>query len=165
MTEPKTIPTTAEAAKPSQWRLWLVGALALAALILLFIYAERQLRDVSAVVDTKPESVAESALLSVTDQSAGMRVLVEMIDVAPPGVWAVVHERREGELGNALGATRVRGPATEVAIELLRGTEAGQDYAVVLYRNEEQQSFALPGASVYVDFDSGERVEARFTAL
>ena len=104
-----------------------------------------------------------SAALSVLDQSAGMTAVVESVTVPPPGVWVAVHELRDGELGNVLGAARARTPSSNVVIELLRGTESGKNYAVALYRDDGDDLFDRDADSVYVDFDTGERVVAPFT--
>jgi len=103
-------------------------------------------------------------LVTVADQDAGSFVMVDMVDIGAPGVWVVVHELKNGELWNALGAARVKGPAKNVRVDLLRNTTPGTTYAVVLYRDDGDEVYELHGDSVYVDFGSGARVSVPFTA-
>ena len=106
---------------------------------------------------------APSAALSVLDQRAGMTAVVESVTVPPPGVWVAIHELRGTELGNVLGAARVRVPSSNIVVELLRGTEGGERYAAALYRDDGDDLFDRNADSVYVDFDTGERVAAPFS--
>ena len=103
-----------------------------------------------------------SGAVSVADQKAGNSVMVESVTVPPPGVWVAVRDVVGTDLGNVLGAARVTGPQTNVAIPLLRATVTGMQYAVELYRDSGDMSFDVAGDSVYVDLDSGERVVAYF---
>ncbi len=114
-------------------------------------------------ISTKPVSREMSGAVSVATQKAGNTVRVDAVTVSPPGVWVAVHEIMEEGLGNVLGAARVHGPNIEVLVPLLRGTEAGQTYAIVLYRDDGNGEFNLDKDSVYVDFDTGTRVTAYFT--
>ena len=104
-----------------------------------------------------------SAALSVLDQNAGITVIIESVTVPPPGVWVAIHELRGAELGNVLGAARVRIPSSNVTVELLRGTESGKRYAAALYRDDGDDRFNRDTDSVYVDFDTGERVAVPFS--
>ena len=110
-----------------------------------------------------PPSLPQSGAVSVNDQPAGTSVVVESVTVPPPGVWVAVREVNDGSLGNVLGAARVSGPRSAVSIPLLRTTEPGRRYAVELYRDDGSGVFDLATLSVYVDFDTGERVVAYFT--
>ena len=107
-------------------------------------------------------SATSSGLLMVADQPAGSEVLVESVTVPPPGVWVAVREIVGSDLGNVLGAAKVGGPRTSVAVSLLRATEAGHTYAVELYRDDNEGAFDPAKNSVYVDFDSGTRVVTYF---
>lgn len=107
-----------------------------------------------------PEETEE--LVSVSNQSAGTTVFVDSVSVPPPGVWVAVHEQNNGTLGSILGASRVRFQSTQVAIELLRPTLPTSHYAVVLYRDDGDNVFSLTTDSVYVDLESGTRVEVSF---
>jgi len=115
---------------------------------------------------TSSLATATSDVLAVHDQSAGSTVVVDSVQVPAPGVWVAVEELRDGNLGNILGAARVTGPATGVSVSLLRATVPGSTYAVVLYRDNGDGEFDATSDSIYVDFNTGERVVALFkTAL
>ena len=104
----------------------------------------------------------DSGAVAVSNQKAGTVVLIDSVTVPPPGVWVTVREIDESDLGNVLGAARARGPLSNLSIHLLRPTVPGQTYAVMLYRNEETDVFAVSEDSVYVDFATGQRVVALF---
>ena len=104
-----------------------------------------------------------SGAVAVASQPAGSSVVVESVTVPPPGVWVAVRDVNGGDLGNVLGAALVGGPRTDVAVPLLRATEPGRRYAVELYRDDGNGAFDLSADSVYVDFDTGERVVAYFS--
>jgi hypothetical protein len=103
-----------------------------------------------------------STAVKVEDQPAGSSVSVAAVTVPAPGVWVAVAEYRDGDLSNILGAQRVPAPATAVTVDLLRSTLPGSAYAVVLYRDNGDGVFDQNTDSVYVDFDTGERVVAPF---
>jgi len=108
-------------------------------------------------------SGVSSGTVSVNNQSAGNSVIVESVTVPPPGVWVAVQETHGNQLGNVLGATRVHGPLSNVVVNLLRNTQPNRNYAIVLYRDGGDGGiFDLKVDSVYVDFDSGERVVVPF---
>lgn len=107
-------------------------------------------------------SVRGNGSVSVLDQSFGDVVIVESITVPPPGVWVAVREVNGDDLGNVLGAVRITGPRSHVSVPLLRATEPGRSYAVELYR-DNNGDFDVTINSVYVDFDTGERVVAYFS--
>lgn len=104
-----------------------------------------------------------SGAVSVQNQAAGSSVTIESITVPPPGVWVAVREVQGTELGNVLGAARALGPRTAFMVPLLRATTPGNTYAVELYRDNGNNVFDLTTDSVYVDFDSGDRVVSYFT--
>lgn len=105
----------------------------------------------------------DSGDVAVADQAAGQSVAIESVTVRPPGVWVAVQEVNEdGTLGNVLGAALVGHPASNVNVPLLRPTLAGQEYAVVLYRDDGNGQFDLANDSLYIDFDTGARVEELF---
>jgi len=109
------------------------------------------------IVGSKSDTVA------VSNQPAGESVLVDTVTVPPPGVWVAVREiTLEGELGNVLGAARVRTPSSNVVVPLLRETLPDQSYAIVLYRADNEDAFEITKNSLYVDFDTGERVVVPF---
>lgn len=104
----------------------------------------------------------EGGSVSVVSQSAGDTVVVESVTVPPPGVWVAVREVADDELGNVLGAIRVKGPRSNVSIPLLRATEPGRTYAIQLYRDDAGGVFDVTANSIYVDFDTGTRVVTHF---
>ncbi len=112
---------------------------------------------------TPQETEDMSGTVSVTTQSAGREVVVDSVTVPPPGVWVAVKDVRGQDLGNTLGAARAFGPRSSFTIPLLRSTVAGQQYAVVLYRDDGDGKFSLEHDSIYVDFDTGKPVIAHFT--
>jgi len=111
---------------------------------------------------TSSLATATTGILAVHDQSAGSTVFVDSVQVPSPGVWVAVEELRDGSLGNILGAARVTAPATGVTVNLLRATVPGAAYAVVLYRDNGDGEFDGKTDSIYVDFNTGERVVALF---
>mgnify|MGYP001555585875 CR=1 FL=1 len=111
---------------------------------------------------TSSLATATAGILAVHDQSSGSTVFVDAVEVPAPGVWVAVQELRDGSLGNILGAARVTAPAAHVTVSLLRATVPGTAYAVVLYRDNGDKEFDAATDSVYVDFNTGERVVALF---
>jgi len=105
----------------------------------------------------------ESGVVSVVNQTYGDSVTVESITVPPPGIWAAVREINGDQLGNVLGAARVKGPRSFVVISLLRATEPNRQYAVELYRDDADGEFDPARNSVYVDFNTGAPAISYFT--
>jgi hypothetical protein len=105
----------------------------------------------------------DSGDVAVSNQPAGVSVLVDSVTVPPPGVWVAVQDVNEdGTLGNVLGAALVGHPESNVSVALLRNTLPGQKYAVVLYRDDGDGQFELGSDSLYVDFDTGQPAEELF---
>ncbi len=118
----------------------------------------------AASTDQASASSTTSGAVSVVAQPAGAAVTIESVTVPPPGVWIAVRDVGQGgELGNVLGAARVGGPQANVIVPLLRSTLPGTQYAVELYRDNGDGAFDLSTDSVYVDYDTGDRVVAYFT--
>ena len=103
-----------------------------------------------------------AGLVSVHDQPAGSSVTVDSVSVPAPGVWVAVEELEGDDLGNVLGAARALGPATNLSVHLLRATVPAQTYAVVLYRDNGDGVFDQHSDSLYVDWNTGERVVILF---
>ncbi len=108
------------------------------------------------------EEHVSSGLLTVHDQDAGNAAVVDTVSVPAPGVWVAIVELHGNDLGNILGVAGTAGSESNVAVHLLRNTLPGQTYAVVLYRDDGDGVFDLHADSVYVDYDSGQRVIALF---
>lgn len=97
--------------------------------------------------------VAETngATVSVATQAAGTSTMVALVVLDAVG-WAVVHEVESGHILNALGAARLdTGEHANVVVELLRGTEPGREYAVVLYVDNGNKEFELRGDLPMID--------------
>ncbi len=77
---------------------------------------------------------------SVVDQSAGGVVYVSSLTF-PKESWIAVREDNDGVMGNILGARRYPTGEHTGAIELLRDTQAGQTYYVVIYIDDGDKDF------------------------
>ncbi len=101
--------------------------------------------------------------VTVTNQPAGNTALVESVTVPPPGVWVAVRETKGKVLGNVLGAQRVRGPRSNVIVDLSRNTQPNRLYVIELYRLGANGSvFDVKTESVYVDLETGRGVIVPF---
>ncbi|PIR82220.1 hypothetical protein COU20_03625 [Candidatus Kaiserbacteria bacterium CG10_big_fil_rev_8_21_14_0_10_59_10] len=82
--------------------------------------------------------------IAVSDQLAGRSVTVQSVTLTETG-WIAVRERAvEGRPGNVLGAARRdAGVYEEVSVTLLRATEAGGSYEVVVYRDDGDRVFDM----------------------
>lgn len=98
-----------------------------------------QVRD-ALFADSMVSYEGSSAIL-VNNQGAGSLVTVASVetDVA---TWVTVREDMNGVVGNILGAARVdAGASNNIVIELLRPTEVGKTYRVVLFRDDGDRQF------------------------
>lgn len=82
-----------------------------------------------------PTTEARGESVSVSDQPAGETVLVDAISITSPS-WVVVREE-----GWILGARRVDESGSEISVPLLRATEAGGSYEVVIYIDDGDRQF------------------------
>lgn len=90
---------------------------------------------------TELEVVSGSGSISVKDQKDGDFVLVSKIDIENDG-WVAVREDSDNGFGNILGALFVEaGSHSDVQVPLLRGTEAGNKYYVVLFADNGDRLF------------------------
>ncbi len=104
--------------------------------------------------------------ISVTDQSAGLTVIVERVDMRDfdSGGWVVVHEIKNDRIANALGASRRdAGEYENVEVKLLRGTVSGGEYAVILYNDNGDRKFDL-NKDFPVRTENGEYIMSTFSA-
>lgn len=99
-------------------------------------------------------------IVVVEDQDAGTRVFVKQVILQTVG-WVVIHERVNGQVGNALGAGRFEAGTNEGEIELLRATEAGRMYFALLYKDDGDKLFDLKKDTRLTD-TSGQSVQATF---
>jgi len=89
------------------------------------------------------EDTMSNEYIAVEKQHAGTVVVVKKCNLTVPG-WVVVHEEKNGIITNALGAIRRDpGTCTNTTIPLLRATEAGKRYWVVLYADSGDRLFNL----------------------
>lgn len=123
---------------------------------------EKNLPSLGEKSQNEENTPAPNNVLVVENQDAGKTVVVHSVAVPPPGVWVAVEELSDGTLIGVLGAARVRFQSTNVMVELLRETKPGSEYVAVLYRDDGDDQFSLEKDSVYIDFDSGQRIETSF---
>jgi hypothetical protein len=89
---------------------------------------------------SKTEINASTVFLA-GNKAAGKVVFVDSV-VLTENAWVVVREDIGGEMGNILGAQWLpTGTKSETSVELLRGTEAGKKYYVVLYNDNGDRIF------------------------
>jgi hypothetical protein len=100
------------------------------------------LDDLSNVVNIEDDVVATSTV-SVSDQMPGDTVHIDQVVLGMDG-WAVIHEVEEGRVLNALGATRLdSGNHSDVLVDLLRETNPGGTYVVILYSDNGNKEFEI----------------------
>lgn len=83
--------------------------------------------------------------LEVEDQVASTRVAIESAVFPTDEGWIAVRDYTNGQLGSILGATRYsreQGLIPE-SVGLLRSTVAGNEYAVVFYRENGDREFSV----------------------
>lgn len=103
---------------------------------------------------------ATTEMVSVLDQPAGNSVTVSSATLAQDG-WLAV---RDSE-GRVLGAARLdAGTASDVMVELLRATEAGQHYQVLVYVDDGDKEFDLKKDTLVMKAD-GSVAGASFSTL
>ncbi len=76
----------------------------------------------------------------VNDQPAGLKVDISSVAL-PEGGWAVVHESIDGKPQNILGAQRFDAGVWDGTIDLLRNTEEGKMYYVMLHKDNGDKQF------------------------
>lgn len=109
------------------------------------------------------DSTNGSSRITVSNQDAGTSVLVSAASLDADG-WVVIHEERNGVIGNALGAARTdAGEHTNVIVPLLRATQAGLRYWVVLYGDNGDREFHLSDDFPFRE-SAGEPVISSFQA-
>ena len=98
-----------------------------------------------------PQTGTDSGTLTVVTQTPGLEARVQRMSASRAG-WVVVHEVEGGHVVNALGARRIdAGVHEDVAIELLRATEPGREYAVILYADNGNREFEVRGDLPMID--------------
>ncbi len=89
-------------------------------------------------------------LFSVVDQSAGGVVYVSSL-IFPKESWIAVREDNDGVMGNILGAYRYPIGEHTGAVELLRDTQPGQTYYVVIYIDDGDKDFDHKKDTLLID--------------
>jgi hypothetical protein len=93
------------------------------------------------------------ATITVKEQMPGGTVSVEYVEISEDG-WVVVHETEAGHVLNALGAARLDvGTHDDVLIELLRETNPGGTYAIILYTDNGNKEFEIRGDLPMIDVE------------
>lgn len=82
---------------------------------------------------------ADGEAISVADQAAGVSVTIASMNLSRES-WVAVRDER-----SVLGAARFSAGATSGTVELLRGTEAGKTYSVIIYIDNGNRAFDLTG--------------------
>lgn len=124
---------------------------------------------INLLTDKKSENKEETAPLqsinsvNVSNQLAGNRVLLDSIILSESG-WAAVHEDINGNFGNALGAQRFDAGSNSGYVDLLRNTETGNIYYVILYKDNGDDKFDLKSDTVFVN-DSEEVILDTFETI
>ncbi|QSH39572.1 hypothetical protein JXR01_00990 [Candidatus Kaiserbacteria bacterium] len=100
-------------------------------------------QDGDPVANEEITAATPSEYITVNDQSAGSAVTVSFATLSANG-WIVVHEERNGFIGNALGAKRKdAGTHQNTVIPLLRDTQENTRYWIVLYSDDGDKQFNL----------------------
>src|SRR3989338_2468976 len=119
--------------------------------------------DTSSATENASSAVASVAAsgeaVKVVDQTAGGVVMAELVALKSRG-WVAVQDEREW----ILGAARLEeGTHTNVAVELLRGTVAGETYNAVLFVDDGDGIFDLHKDTVIKNSD-GSTLSVAFIA-
>lgn len=100
-------------------------------------------------------------MIAVVGQPAGSRVAFSTL--LNDAGWVVVHEDRAGKPGNILGAQWLPEGTHAGEVTLLRNTETGKTYHVVLYADDGDKQFEVHGEATLV-VEGGEPITATFVA-
>jgi hypothetical protein len=104
-------------------------------------------------------AVATTEAVSVADQPAGMSVTVSSVSLNQLG-WIAIRDSSGRTLGAGLFPA---GTQTNVEVPLLRATEAGQHYQVLLYVDDGDKQFDLHKDALLTG-DAGSVIGTNFTA-
>ncbi len=86
-------------------------------------------------------SAPSVAAITVDNQKVGPSVMVSLVS-SDASAWVAVRENNNGLVGNILGAKRVDvGTTGNVEVPLLRSTEVGKSYFVVLFKDNGDRQF------------------------
>ena len=105
-----------------------------------------------------------SGTLQVRNQPPGDSVLIDAVILAQNG-WVVIHEDRDGQPGNILGARRLGGGShTGEQVALLRGTIGGLTYYAILH-NEDGDGVFNHTKDLPLKNESDEIIMMRFETI
>jgi len=92
-------------------------------------------------IETTP-STKENSVTLFSEQLAGKTVSIERAVLSQDG-WLVVRENKNGEFGRILGAIWLpKGTTDSAVVELLRDTETGKDYSILIYSDNGDRQFS-----------------------
>ncbi len=123
---------------------------------------EEETVDTSSVpidLSSTPSTTSDDESVSVVDQPAGETVTVSSANFTESG-WIAIRDDRGWILGAGRFAT---GAHSNVSVELLRGTTAGERYQVLLYIDDGDGVFDLD-KEILVTRSDGSVAGAMFTA-
>lgn len=103
-------------------------------------------------------STASGETVTVEDQAAGTSVVVADVKITKPS-WVAVRDTRKWYPG----ATWLGASQSQVTIPLLRSTEAGKTYEVVIFVDDGDKEFEIHGDAL-VTSSQGAPVSSTFTA-
>lgn len=107
-------------------------------------------------------SMAKNSV-SVEDQEPGNSVMVQSLTLGTDG-WVVIHDDMSGKPGHILGARRLNaGTYAGQSVELLKETEEGQVYYVMLHADDGDKKFDYR-VDLPVKNETGNPVMMRFVA-
>ena len=110
-------------------------------------------------VSSGPSTTSDSESVSVSNQAAGTSVVLSSVTFSETG-WVAVRDDR----GWTLGAKRFdAGTQSNIAVTLLRATEAGQRYQVLLYIDDGDRAFDVK-KEILVTRSDGSVAGAMFSA-
>ena len=115
----------------------------------------------SVPIDTSsgPSTTSDSESVSVSNQAAGTSIMLSSVTFSETG-WVAVRDDR----GWTLGAKRFdAGTQSNIAVTLLRATEAGQRYQVLLYIDDGDRLFDVK-KEILVTRSDGSVAGAMFSA-
>ena len=98
------------------------------------------LADISgAPIIAQNQGAVSGTMISVDDQAAGFSVAVAI--KSSKRAWVVVHEETDGKPGKILGAQLFSEGSHTGVVDLLRPTEAGKKYSVMLHEDDGDHAF------------------------
>lgn len=98
--------------------------------------------DKSPTPDTAQKSSPSGARVKTDDQPAGRAAMIKSVSLEATS-WIAIRDYSDGKIGNVLGAVRrEKGESTNVVIDLLRATEPGKQYAIVIFAENGDGTFS-----------------------